>query len=169
MLIYCTSCTIFISSKKDKCATPSCTHFCPVTNFVSASRDLQALNMISRPWLWTTFVHPLNRLRFTLTRKIHYAWHTCFGNGIIIIKTEHHAYTEMQLECIASGVSNMHAMQCCYSTSHTDFTIHFMYSTHIREDSNTVTLTATRKTCTATKRWLSGSQKCAIITNYILR
>jgi len=47
---------------------------------------------------------------------------------------------EIQLECIASGVSNMHAMQCCYSTSYTDFTIHFMYSTQIREDSNTVTL-----------------------------
>jgi len=46
----------------------------------------------------------------------------------------------MQLECIASGVSNMHAMQFCYSISHIGFTIHFMYSTHIREDSNTVTL-----------------------------
>jgi hypothetical protein len=46
----------------------------------------------------------------------------------------------MQLECIASGDSNMHAMQCCYSTSYTGFTIHFMYSTQIRVDSNTVIL-----------------------------
>lgn len=51
----------------------------------------------------------------------------------------------MQLECIASGVSNMNAMQCCYSTPHTGFTIHFMYSGKIREDSNTVTLQPPRK------------------------
>jgi hypothetical protein len=36
-----------------------------------------------------------------------------------------------QLECIASGVSNMHAVRCCYRTSHTGFTIRFMYSTQI--------------------------------------
>jgi len=143
--------------KKGRRGKSSFTHFSLVPNSASAFRNLIALNIIPRTWLWMTVQHtrPLFATAYS-TLDVMFLRQTKETNRTPCQCTD-------ESNCAAGGISYMGAMWY-HSASQASFYTCFMCYMWFRVGLNTVNITITTKSCTIMKKILNKKHYKLLLT-----